>query len=746
MNHKIPIINNSFSMVEIHDNLLVVSVEGEYRAIQCDKHILSSVLQAIDGEKNLEELITVFSKQYDKKDVEIFFEILFKEHVLIWKNTEIKYDFDIKLLLIGSGFLFEQIKDGLKKNFTKIDSSSLEESLSLSGFYYDTVVFISEDNTCDEVLRLNKKLMEFDIPFIVIYYNGKGITIGPYVFPYKTPCLECHMTQHFRSLKIEELSNFRLKDVKSLKFSITIPIDFPNIKIQQAANILFEEIKKIKMPNHEFEFYRCEKTLYADCHDFQDIKEYQAILDCECCHGMNKNFKLYSDGKISTSFTPLSELLVDEIKYRKGGFRSRSEQETKSLLENAFHNIGCEIKIRLMTENPFKEVLPVYDSLIEPTHNNKTPYFFSRQLSHGKGMDTQQAYFSAAFEILERVSARYYGEFPIYRATPRELGKDAIDLTPLMKQIRNTNTTYDIFSIDKPIDWVCGTSLLSGDMKMLPATMVFLSATNFRGKFVNATSSGLASGAVLVDAVLQGLLEIVEHDGWLIGQSNSVELPLIDYSTIANQKTIDVISKIESLGYKVISRDYSNDINIPVIRTWIINPKNYTDYATSGFGASPSAVVALERSITEAVQAVGGYKSPSIKRYESPNMRDTVYDRNSIYGLYYFQQKDFNVTDETPVKSMKAFPKDTSNSVKEMLDSVIMKIKKAVPNCDILFYNLTRSSIGVPVVRTIVTGDIQRMSLPLITVSPRLIKFQQIYGYSKNMPQYEQLYMGPYPH
>ena len=96
----------------------------------------------------------------------------------------------------------------------------------------------------------------------------------------------------------------------------------------------------------------------------------------------------------------MTELLVDEIKYRKGGFRNSDEQETKSLLENAFNNIGCEIKIQLMTENPFAEVLPVYDSLIEPTHNNKTPYFFSRQLSHGKGMDKQQAYFSAAFEIL----------------------------------------------------------------------------------------------------------------------------------------------------------------------------------------------------------------------------------------------------------------------------------------------------------------------------------------------------------
>ena len=109
-------------------------------------------------------------------------------------------------------------------------------------------------------------------------------------------------------------------------------------------------------------------------------------------------------------------------------------------------------------------------------------------------------------------------------------------------------------------------------------------------------------------------------------------------------------------------------------------------------------------------------------------------------------EKDFKVTDATPVRSMKSFPKDNSNSVKEMLDSAIARIKKAVPNCDILFYNLTRSSIGVPVVRTIVTGDIQRMSLPLITVSPRLMKFQQLYGYSKNKPQYEQLYMGPYPH
>ena len=283
-------------------------------------------------------------------------------------------------------------------------------------------------------------------------------------------------------------------------------------------------------------------------------------------------------------------------------------------------------------------------------------------------------------------------------------------------------------------------------MKMLPATMVFLSATNFRGKFVNATSSGLASGATLVDAVLQGLLEIVEHDGWLIGQSNPVELPLIDYDTVNNKRIVEVIEKIQSLGYRVISRDYSNDINIPVIRTWIINPENYTNYATSGFGASLSAEMALERSITEAVQAVGGYISPKIKRYESPNMRDMVYERNSIYGLYYFQQKDFQVSNSTPIKSMNEFPKDNSVSVKEMLDNVVTKIKKAIPNSDILFYDLTRRSIGIPVVRTIVTGDIQRMSLPLITVSPRLMQFQKTYGYSDSIPKYESLYMGPYPH
>ncbi|MDO4712223.1 MAG: hypothetical protein Q4A75_09610, partial [Peptostreptococcaceae bacterium] len=79
-------------------------------------------------------------------------------------------------------------------------------------------------------------------------------------------------------------------------------------------------------------------------------------------------------------------------------------------------------------------------------------------------------------------------------------------------------------------------------------------------------------------------------------------------------------------------------------------------------------------------------------------------------------------------------------------DEVIRKIKKAIPNSDIVFYDLTRGSIGIPVVRTLITGDIQRMSLPLIAVSDRLLRFQKDKGHSEKIPAYEELFMGPYPH
>ncbi|WP_160332341.1 YcaO-like family protein [Streptococcus danieliae] len=58
------------------------------------------------------------------------------------------------------------------------------------------------------------------------------------------------------------------------------------------------------------------------------------------------------------------------------------------------------------------------------------------------------------------------------------------------------------------------------------------------------------------DAILHGLLEAVERDAWIIGQSNPFVLPIVDYETSKNYKIKDIISKIKEQGYDIITREF----------------------------------------------------------------------------------------------------------------------------------------------------------------------------------------------
>lgn len=239
---------------------------------------------------------------------------------------------------------------------------------------------------------------------------------------------------------------------------------------------------------------------------------------------------------------------------------------------------------------------------------------------------------------------------------------------------------------------------------------------------------------------------MIEHDAWLIGQDNQVVLPRIDIHTTQNKELLKMIQEIEERGYKIITRDYSVDTQIPVFRTWIINPDNYEHYATNGFGASISAEIALERSITEAIQSMIPEKDIDIDYYQG-NSDDInlMYSYDSIYALSYFVKKDMQ--DSTCTKKMSDYLEIKEGNIHEIINIVLEKLSHALGSkYDVLFVNLTRKEIGIPTVRVIVTGDIQRVGEPLLSVSERMYEFQVKYGYSKNKPSYENLYIGAYPH
>ena len=404
---------------------------------------------------------------------------------------------------------------------------------------------------------------------------------------------------------------------------------------------------------------------------------------------------------------------------------------------------GLKISIERMSNSPLQNILPCFQAVLNVSRNNKTPYSFTNVVSRGKGLNENQAYLSAAFELAERASAQSNGEIPIIEATYPEVFDQAIDINSLMNSIKNTNTGYTKLFSNTSLDWVWATSIVTGEKKLVPAFMVFMGNTKFKGQFMGGGSSGLAAGVSLEDAILQALLEVVEHDAWMIGQANQVRLPVVDIMTSENEELKDRIRSINSFGYRVMCRDYSNDIGIPVFRSWIVNPSNHSHYAVNGFGASLSAEIALERSITEAA-LTSMYSTERVVRFGVPSAVGLANSIDSLYGLSHFQWKD--IVEEKPSVSILDKPTYCPSSVKNAIDSVVNLIRTRIPDCDILVVDLTKDVLEIPVIRVIVSGDIQRLNHPLISMSQRLFDFEKTMGYSDKEPEVVDLYLGSYPH
>ena len=741
---KIYKVNSDCKIKKINDSKALVQVEGTIKTLECDYSILTDVLDIIANYENAEEVYKKYSEMFGEDVVNRFISTLCEEKVITVNNNDSTAE-SVRVLIVGEGLLSDYISSRMDEKLRIVNQLSAEEFISKNGdvgLEFDTVVFAPGYATYKEFKDFNRIMVRLEIPFIPIYCTGESYICGSYVFPWKTPCLECNFTHHIKAL--ERSTNGIADDLKydDMPLSVAPSVsDLPE-QAKYLVALLIRDVSHVINAESNFIFYKKEICFKGKIEEGYYEKKYQPITDCKCCHGLNKLFSVYN-GTIDVPNIP-SPYTEDAIRYNVGGLRSKGESETRDLISKAINDIGLNIEIKLVENNIFHEVLPVYDSSLKTTQKNKTPYFLDGGKSHGKGLNTTQAYFSAAFELFERLSSRYYGTETIIRATPKQVEDFRIDVRSITKQVPNVATVYDNFDENMEVDWVWGKSLVTGNERLIPASQVFLSGTSFKDNFVPNGSSGLSAGAVLKDAILQGLFEVIEHDAWMICQANPITLPIIDQTTLTNTSVKNTVDKIKSLGYNLIIRDYTTDLKIPVIRSWISDPKNYTKYAFNGFGCSVDAELALERSITEAVQ--GFLPEESIEPYEygKIHMVDSILSRDSLFGMYYFQKKD--IENNSNFISFSSIPTMKFSSVDEALKYVVNQITTVLPGSDVLFVDLTRPEFGIPVVKVLITGGIQRLSEPLVTTSDRLYDFPVKMGYRDKPFEYKDLYLGPYQH
>lgn len=115
-----------------------------------------------------------------------------------------------------------------------------------------------------------------------------------------------------------------------------------------------------------------------------------------------------------------------------------------------------------------------------------------------------------------------------------------------------------------PIPWVRGHRLPDGEPVLVPARLVHYSAGVAADSFVFECSNGCATGSCLEEAVLHGLLELIERDAFLLGWYADVALPAIDLDSVPGPVRT-MRQRAGLLGYDVHAFDNRVDLPVPVV-------------------------------------------------------------------------------------------------------------------------------------------------------------------------------------
>nr|WP_232835292.1 TOMM precursor leader peptide-binding protein [Actinocorallia populi] len=236
-----------------------------------------------------------------------------------------------------------------------------------------------------------------------------------------------------------------------------------------------------------------------------------------------------------------------------------------------------------------------------------------RATSGGKGVSALDAEVGALGEAAERFSAAFHADEYRISAGYREVEDRAIhpDACQLYdaRQYRDRdewNRAHGwMLSIPEPlderavIDWTPLWSLTREEHRLLPTSLLYFGAP---GPCL-ADSSGNAVGAALEDAVLQGLLEVIERDAVSLWWDNRLRMPGFDLDDLGDP-WIDEHRQVHAdLGRDVWVLDITADLPVPTMAAFSRSVRG-PERIMFGFGAHLDPAVAVRRALTEVNQAM----------------------------------------------------------------------------------------------------------------------------------------------
>jgi len=321
-------------------------------------------------------------------------------------------------------------------------------------------------------------------------------------------------------------------------------------------------------------------------------------------------------------------------------------------------------------------------------------------VSQGKGIDLGSAKASGLMEAAELYHAET-ATLPLRLATYEEVRfKHKIADIEDLPRGRGSH-----FHPTLRVLWCEGHDLLNGEQVLVPYEMVHTNYTiplpDGHGCFTSS-SNGLASGNALVEAISQGICEVIERDAvalWKLRKKKGQDRPRLDLESVDDPLCRETIAKFQHAGLSIAVWDITSDINIAAFACLAVPEDDTTMWHRSvaaGYGCHPARDVALLRALTEAAQTrltvISGLRD---------DFRGDTYEQLLDPGVIKSMRKE--VRHSAPTRRFSDVPSRNEETIENDVDWELKCLSKAGLRQAVVI-DLTKPEFALPVVRVVVPG------------------------------------------
>ena len=364
--------------------------------------------------------------------------------------------------------------------------------------------------------------------------------------------------------------------------------------------------------------------------------------------------------------------MADSIVYQAGTYRTALPEETWERVLPMLPRFGIT-RVADITG---------LDDVGLPVHVAYRPDGLTFAVSVGTGATHAQSRVSAVMESIEAWHAENL-RLPV----AARCGAAALGLHYDVRQLSLADRSP--LSASVVLDWVIGRGLLTGLPAYAPGDVIRLDLTPFvdyAQSLFQVTSNGLATGNTVADAVLHGLVEVIERDSvasYLAGPQR--ERRYVDPANCRHPAARRTFEALRAADCTVLACDVTGRVGLPCYAAIVWSPD--VPISCGGYGCHVDRGIALGRAMAEAAQT---------------RLALIAGARDDIDGAAYRE-----VARPPEPSALAPFPDEPGWANDTDLDAVIRHcaaLVASVTGAEPFTVEITHPDIGIPTVKVIAPG------------------------------------------